>query len=49
MLTPTWLCLATQTLNRLELTNTCRVAVLGIGNELNGDDGVGVVIAEELE
>lgn len=48
MLTPTWLCLAIQTLNRLESTSTGRVAVLGIGNELNGDDGVGLFVAEEL-
>ncbi len=48
MLTLTWLSLAIQTLNRLESTNTCRVAVLGIGNELSGDDGVGLGIAGEL-
>ena len=49
MLTPTWFCLVTQTLNRLESTDTSRVAVLGIGNELSGDDGAGVKITEGLK
>ena len=48
MLMLTWLSCATQTLNHLELTETSRVAVLGIGNELSGDDGVGIKIAEGL-
>ena len=49
MLTPTWFCLVTQALNRLESTDASRVAVLGIGNELNGDDGAGVKINEGLK
>lgn len=48
MSTPTWLSSATQTLNRLASIDGSRVAILGIGNELNGDDGVGVWIASEL-
>ena len=48
MSTPIWLSLATQTLSRPALTNAGRVAVLGIGNELNGDDGIGVKITQQL-
>ena len=48
MLTPTWLSCTTQTLNHLVLTDASRVAVLGIGNELSGDDGVGIKIAAAL-
>jgi hydrogenase 3 maturation protease len=48
MLTPIWLNLATRTLRRLESTNQCRAAIIGIGHELNGDDAVGVVISDAL-
>jgi len=48
MSTSTWLSLATQTLNRLGLTDACRVAILGIGNEINGDDAVGSIVATDL-
>lgn len=27
---------------------SCRIAVVGVGNELNGDDGIGPLIAERL-
>ena len=45
---PTWLCSATQTLNRLASIDGIKIAVLGIGNELNGDDGIGVNIVSRL-
>jgi hydrogenase 3 maturation protease len=40
--------LATQTLNRLASIDGRKIAILGIGNELNGDDGIGIRIASEL-
>ena len=48
MLTPTWLRSATLTLSCPGSIDTRRIAVLGIGNELNTDDAVGVRITQEL-
>lgn len=31
------------------MTNRARIAIVGIGNTIAGDDGVGVVVAERLE
>lgn len=43
-----WHNLVTQMRNHQESTDKYRIAVLGIGNELNGDDAVGVIVANRL-
>lgn len=50
MLPLLWLQSLRQTLSRLHKANSpLRIAVLGIGQELNGDDGAGVLAARALQ
>lgn len=46
---PSWTVHLNQTLKRLKTSDSpVRTAILGIGNELHGDDAAGVIIAREL-
>jgi hydrogenase 3 maturation protease len=47
---PSWLALLRQNLERLlNLGTQPRVAILGVGNELRGDDGIGPVVVRALQ
>ena len=45
---PSWQSTLTQTLNRLGEKRPFRLAVLGVGHELRGDDGAGLAVARGL-
>lgn len=48
MCNPSWSDQLRQTLRRLPTDRPPRVAILGVGHELNGDDGAGLAVARAL-
>ncbi len=49
MFSPSWSEQLRQSLKRLPTERPPRVAILGVGHELNGDDGAGLAVARALE
>ncbi len=49
MSSPSWSEQLRQSLKRLPTERPPRVAILGVGHELNGDDGAGLAVARALE